>query len=125
MDLKMMGVLAALMRDRDRLKDAAERVQDRLRDLRVEGQAGGGAVRATASGQMKILDIQFADAVIGSAAPAAREQAQRLAAEAVNDALAKAQEAARAAVAQELEQLGLGSLVGESGQLGALCGLLP
>jgi DNA-binding protein YbaB len=115
--LKAMGAAASLLRDRDRLKAAGERLKRGAVDVRATGEAGGGAVRVTANGRLRIVAIDMTPALI--AGMAADERTRRLAgsliADAVNDALDKAQEQMQAQIAREAEDLGLGSLAADLG----------
>lgn len=106
---KQMGQLAALLKDRDKLEAAARRVKDELERTRVEGSAGGGAARAVATGTLAVESVRIEPALAAGLAAdeAHREQAERLIAEAVNDALAKARERAQELVTEEARELGL------------------
>jgi len=63
---KSMGALAGLMKNKEKLAESAERVKARLAQVRVDGEAGAGAVRVTASGEMKILEVHIEPAVASS-----------------------------------------------------------
>jgi len=109
---KAMGALAALMKDKDRLKETGERVRTKLENARVEGSAGGGAVRVEVSGAAKVLHVHIEPAMaVGFADDESRGAAEALIAEAVNDGLAKAREAAQSIVEAEAEELGLGDFL--------------
>jgi DNA-binding YbaB/EbfC family protein len=114
--MKAMGALAGLMKNQDRLKDAAERVRAQLKETRVVGESGSGAVRVTFSGELRALDVEVSPSLAsGMDDDSSRALAQELIAEATNDGLKKAQQAAHAIVAAEAEALGLGDLMGEGG----------
>ena len=84
------------------------RVQAELEGLTVDGSAGGGAVKATVSGQQELLAIAIDPEVVD---PADVEMLQDLVVAAVNDALsgAKAEAEQRmAAVTGGLRLPGLG-----------------
>lgn len=110
--LKAMGSIAALLKDKDRLRAAAERVKDATARARATGQAGTGAVRAVASGQMRILEIEIAPALVAGMAAddATRRLAGALIAEAVNDALNGAQALVQQELRKEARELGLEDL---------------
>jgi DNA-binding YbaB/EbfC family protein len=116
---KQMGALAGLLKNREALQEAGERVRARLAELRVTGRAGGGVVRATANGQMRILAVEVDPSLASGlgADDASRAMGEQLIAEAVNEALSLAQEAAQAEVAREAEAMGLGDLAGQFGKL--------
>lgn len=121
-NFKMMGALAGLMKNKDGLREAGERIQEKAAALRSVGQAGGGAVRAEVDGKMKVLSIQIEPALASGLAAdeGSRAMAQDLIVEAVNDAMAKSQMAMRDVIAQEAQELGLGDLPADLGGLGGL-----
>ncbi|MEM1330762.1 MAG: YbaB/EbfC family nucleoid-associated protein [Planctomycetota bacterium] len=114
-DLKSMGAIASLMKDREKLKAAGEKLKVRIEALEVDGAAGGGVCRARVSGTMKVISVRLDDALatgLGANADA-REMGERLIAEAINDALVRAQQEVRAMVEAEMRELGLDGLVGK------------
>ncbi len=124
--LKAMGALAGLMKDRDKLRAAGERLKARADVVRGEGDAAGGAVRAVASGKLRVLSVEIAPAL--AAGMAADENTRRLAgsliAEAVNAAMASAGRQMQQEVSREARELGLEdfadqlNLMGPAGLLG-------
>ena len=123
--MKLMGVLAGLMKNQDRLQASAQRVRAALSATRVTGEAGGGAARATFTCDMKLVAVELSPSLAcGLDDDANRAAAEALITEAVNDGLARAQETAKAAVAAELDELGLTELLA-GGALSGLSGLLP
>ncbi len=93
--MKNAAKLASVMKDLPRLKARMEEVRADLAGRHVEGQSGGGAVVAVATGKMQIHEIRLSPALISGAASldtTAREYAERLVVEAVNAALEKAQQ---------------------------------
>ena len=117
---KTMGALAGLMKDRDRLQAAADRVKERLESTEVTGEAGGGAARAVVTAAARVVSVHVEPALaVGFGDETSRVMAEGLIAEAVNDGLAKAREAAQRIVEAEAEELGLGEM------LPTLRGLLP
>jgi nucleoid-associated protein EbfC len=122
--MKMMGALAGLMKNQDKIEASALRTKETLAAARVTGEAGGGAVRVTFSGDMKAISVELSPALAsGMGDEQSRVMAQQLVAEAVNDGLKKAQETARSVIAAEIEELGLTDLLGSGGLGGALPGL--
>jgi DNA-binding protein YbaB len=107
--MKMMGALAALMKDKDKLAARAAKLREEMERLRVEGQAGGGAVRVVANGRMKVLSVDVSGPLAAGMATdaATKALAAGLIAEGVNDALSKAQEKLAQAVEREAGELGL------------------
>ncbi len=120
---KAAGAIAGLMKNKEALLESGERVRARLGSLRVEGSSGGGAVRATVSGEMRVLDIRIEPALASGLGtdPATRAMAEALITEAVNNALDRAKSLAQAELAKEAEALGVGGLPG----LGTLLGGAP
>ena len=81
--------------DLEGLMEQAREMQTRLADLqralasrRVEGSAGGGMVKAVATGELRIVELQFEPSLLEGGD---RQMIQDLAASAVNAALANAQ----------------------------------
>lgn len=117
--LKGMGALAGLLKNRDAIEGAARRVKDRLDQIRVEGSAGGGAVRVEVNGKLRVLRVQIVEATAMSAGYGpGREQLERLVLEAVNDAIEGAQAEAQRVVMEESQAMGLGDLPGLDKLLG-------
>lgn len=119
--LKMAGAIAGLMKNKDALRAAAERVKARLAEIRVTGTAGGGAVTVTVSGHLKVLRVELTPALASNmvADEASRSFAENLIAEATNDALTQAQARAQQELAKEAEALGLPAVPGLAGMLGS------
>lgn len=67
-------------------------VQDRLGELTVEAEAGGGMVKVTANGNRKIVSIELDKDVID---PEDKEMVEDLVVAGVNKALDKAEDAAK------------------------------
>lgn len=67
------------------------KIQEELANETVEATAGGGAVKAVATGQQKLVSIEIDPAVVD---PGDVEMLQDLVVVAVNDVLSKAQELA-------------------------------
>ncbi len=66
------------------------RAEQELQQLKVEGSAGGGAVRATVTGKLDLLSIEISPEVVD---PEDVEMLQDLVTAAVGDALGKARKA--------------------------------
>lgn len=109
---KMMGALAGLLKDKEKVQETAERVREKLDATRVEGSAGGGAVRATVTGSARVESVRVDPALgAGFADDESRALAESLIAEAVNDGLRKAREAAQAIVEEEAQEMGLADMI--------------
>src|SRR3954468_12934678 len=113
--LKTMGAVAALLKDKDKLREIGARLKQRAEEVRASGEAGGGAVRVTVNGQMKVLEVELTPALV--AGMAADERTRALAGslidDAVNSAITAAQHAMKSVIEKEGRELGLPEL-GES-----------
>lgn len=116
---KMAGALAGLMKNKEGLRQAGERIKQRLSEIRVVGESGAGAVRVTVDGKMKVHSVELIPALAAhlTTDPAAKRMAESLIAEAVNDAISKAQALAQQEIAKEAEALGLPAMPGLEGLL--------
>ncbi len=117
--MKSMGAIAGLLKNKEKLAEAGARVRRKLDDNPAIGEAGGGAVRVTVGGEMKVSRVEIAPAVIAgmTTGAAAVVQIEDLIAEATNDALKRAQERLREAIDREAKDLGIEGL---GDQLGGL-----
>lgn len=84
------------------MQERIEQVQQALAARRFEASSGGGMVRATVSGTLRVLAIEIEDAFFKTGD---KEMIQDLAAAAVNAALAKAQEGAQAELLRVQQQI--------------------
>lgn len=115
----MAGALAGLMKNKEGLKAAAERIKVRMAELRASGGSGGGAVRATVSGDMKVISVTLEPAALaGLSDPSSRAMVESLIAEAVNNAMDIAKGMAQREIAKEAQLLGLPDLPGLQAMLG-------
>jgi DNA-binding protein YbaB len=112
--LKAMGALAGLMGKREALREVAERVKTKSAAARLVGSAGGGAVRVTVSGALKVVSVEIAPALAAGIAAddKTRILAGNLITEAVNDGLSQAQAHLKDAIDAEARALGLPELLG-------------
>ncbi len=78
-----------MMKQAQKLQAKMLKMQEELADKTVEATAGGGMIKAVASGKQQILSIQIEKEVVD---PDDVEMLQDLILAAVNDALAKSQE---------------------------------
>ena len=110
-NLKNMAGLAGLMKDLPRIKSKMEEVKRGLADLRVEAESGGGAVRATVNGQMRIVSLYVDQALLSGLVDCSnaddRTMAEDLIAGAVNAALEKARQEAERHLADAARDLNL------------------
>lgn len=118
--LKAAGALASLMKNKEGLKAAGERIRAKLGEMRIQGGSGGGAVRAVVSGDMRVISIAMDPPVLAGLTgdERSREMVQLLIVDAVNNAMDLAKAAAAREVAKETEALGLPNMPGMEGLLG-------
>jgi DNA-binding protein YbaB len=119
-NVRMLTSLAGLMKNKDGLKQAGERIKAKMEATRVTGVAGGGAARAVATGSMKILEVELSPALVMGMAgdPKTHQLAGTLIAEAVNMAIREAQGKLQQAVSEEAKALGLPDMPELSGMFG-------
>ncbi|HEV3232519.1 MAG TPA: YbaB/EbfC family nucleoid-associated protein [Candidatus Dormibacteraeota bacterium] len=96
-----MGQNMKMMRQLQEMQANMARVQEELGAKHVEGSAGGGAVRAVASGHQKLVSVTISPDAVD---PADVELLQDLVLAAVNEAL----DASRELAARDLGQLTAG-----------------
>src|SRR5262249_16177855 len=118
--LKAMGAVAGLLKDKEKIREIAERVKRRAEETpatrverrgeeaRARGEAGGGAVRGTVDGRMKVLEVELTAALVAGMAAdeRTRELAGNLVAEAVNAANGTAQVMMKTVIEKEARELG-------------------
>lgn len=106
--LKAMGSLAGLLKNREKIKEAGERMQRTLEAARIVGQAGGGLVRVQVSGRLRVDTVEI-DPTVARAmgTDEGRRQAQLLVAEATNDALRAAERVIQQETQRMARELGL------------------
>lgn len=119
-NVRMLTSLAGLMKNKDGLRQAGERIKAKMESTRVTGVAGGGAARATATGTMRILEVELSPALVMGMAgdPKTHQLAGTLIAEAVNMAIREAQGKLQQAVSEEAKALGLPDMPELSGLFG-------
>jgi len=112
-NMKMLGALTGLMKNKEKLQEAGQRVRATMEATRVTGEAGGGTARAIVSGSMQVLSVELSPALVMGMAGDAKthELAGSLIAEAVNSALREAQARMKQAMDVEAKALGLEGVV--------------
>ncbi len=117
---KALGQLAALMKDKDRLKQAAEEFREKLDRIHVTGSAGAGAVRVTVNGQMTVLDVTLDPALVAGLqhGEGGRAMAQALIRDATNDALVRVRQMVGEEAQRKAKELGLPDMPGLQNLLG-------
>jgi DNA-binding protein YbaB len=112
--LKSAGALMGLLKNKEKLREAGERVRAKMEATRVIGEAGGGAARAIVTGSMRVLEVELTPGLIMgmNADEKTRALAGSLIAEAVNEGLRRAQLAMKEAMDEEARAMGLDGLPG-------------
>lgn len=120
--LKTMGALAGLLKNKDKIQEAMKRFQESLEGMSATGSAGSGAVKVTVSGKLKVLEVKL-DPVLASSLgrdASSRQMGEQLIAEAANDALDSVQRMVRDEANRQAQSLGLPELPGGPGLEGLL-----
>ncbi|MCA3006057.1 MAG: YbaB/EbfC family nucleoid-associated protein [Planctomycetaceae bacterium] len=114
--LKMMGAVANLMKNKEAIAEAAARVQENLEKRVVTVEAPDKSISVQVNGKLAVLEIRLADRVVKDAASNAETQAkmEKLIVGAVNAAMARAKEIIQEEISTETQKLGLGDLGGLS-----------
>ena len=82
------GNMAKMLKQAQDVQKKIEHVQSELDDLHINGESGGGLVKATVNGKMELLDISLQADILEEE----KDMIEDLIISAVNNALAKAQE---------------------------------
>ena len=110
-NLKSIASLGGLLKDLPKIKQRMAALKDNLGRQTVTGETGGGAVRVTATGLLRVVSIEVDPALLAglvdSTDPQDKAMAQDLIAGAVNMALQKARELAEKEAAVVAGELGL------------------
>jgi len=81
-----------LMKMAGQAREKAAELQERLAEIRVTGESGGGAVRVTVNGQGKAQNVELDAPLLAGLAGDDKEMVEDLIAAAINDASDKVQE---------------------------------
>ncbi len=114
--LKMMGAVANLMKNKEAIAEAAARVQENLEKRVVTVEAPDKSISVQVNGKLAVLEIRLADRVVKDAAsnPETQAKMEKLIVGAVNAAMARAKEIIQEEISTETQKLGLGDLGGLS-----------
>ena len=82
------GNMAKMLKQAQEVQKQIENVQNELDDLNIEGESGGGMVKATVNGKMELLDLSLQGDILGEE----KDIIEDLIISAVNNAMTKAQE---------------------------------
>ena len=108
-----LGQLANLMKALPRIKEEAQRLQERVGQITAEGDAGAGMVKAKVNGRMELVACTISEEALKGND---REMLEDLIKSAVNQALAKA----RQQVAEETSKMATGMGLPQGMQLPGL-----
>jgi len=92
MNIKDLGQLVSLMTklpSMDKIKEEAERMQQRLTEIQAEGDAGAGMVKVRVNGRMEVQACQISDEAMKLND---KEMLEDLIAAAINQAIARARQ---------------------------------
>lgn len=121
---KAMGAVAGLLKNKEKLKEVGDRLREKIAGMSATGASGGGAVRVTVSGSMKVQRVEISPAAVagiamgGDSGDQSRRMVENLIEEATNDALSRVQMMVRDEVARESAELGLPDIPGMDKLLG-------
>ncbi|MFG0330323.1 MAG: YbaB/EbfC family nucleoid-associated protein [Phycisphaerales bacterium] len=108
---KNLSGLAGIMKNAGQIREQLAELQEELKHRRVEAETGGGAVRVTASGAMRVVKVEvdpaMLKALVDTESEADRAMAGDLIAGAVNAALEKAQREAAEELSRRAGEMGL------------------
>lgn len=103
--------MAGIMRDLPKIKARIQQAKEDLARITVSAETGGGAVRATANGQLRVVSIHVDQPLLSALVDATnaddRAMAEDLITGAVNAALEKARERAEQELANAAQELNL------------------
>lgn len=117
--IKAMGALAGLMKNKDKIQESIKAFQGSLEVMRAVGTSGSGAVRATVTGKMKVVEITLDPTLVSGMGRDidSRRMGEQLIVEALNDALQTVQVMVRDEANRQAKGLGLPELPGLEGLL--------
>jgi DNA-binding YbaB/EbfC family protein len=102
--MKAMGAIAGLMKNKDKLRQVGDDFRARLAELRVTGVAGGSLVRVTITGQLEVTEV-FIDPTTISGAAQDGENGQRMLSQLVQEATNDAIKRMQALISEEARKL--------------------
>ena len=91
--MKAMGAIAGLLKNKEKLREIGDRMRDAMERINVTGSAGGGAVRVTVSGRLRVTAVAFDPAVVAGlqTGDGGRAMVEALVRDATNEAMERAQ----------------------------------
>ncbi len=120
-NLKGLAAVTGVLKDLPRIKARMVEVRLSLGEMTVQAETGGGAVRVKATGLLRVVSVEFDQALLAclvdAGNPDDRVVAEDLVAGAVNTALQKALEMAESEMSKAADDLGLPLPPGVLGKL--------
>ena len=108
---KNLGQLSSILRNAGQLREQMQQAQEQLKTMRASAETGGGAVKATVTGNMRVASLEIDPAMLASlvdtASEADRQMAQDLIVGAINAAMEKAQRLAAEEMSRRAKEMGL------------------
>jgi hypothetical protein len=114
-NMKAMGALAGLMKNKERLKEMGEEFREKLSRMSAEGSAGGGAVRVTVSGQLRVQQVHLDPAVLAglqTEGAGGKAMVESLIQDATNEAMSRIQVMVSEEARKMAQELGLPDMPG-------------
>ncbi len=114
---KEIGALASMLKALPKMKEEMEKMQARLGEIQVEGDAGAGMVKVRVNGRMEVVACDISDEALGD-----RELLEELVRMATNAALDRARQEVAEASGKLVGELGIappGGLPDLSGLMGS------
>ena len=109
---KELGQLAGLMKQLPKIKEEADRLQQRLGEINAEGDAGAGMVKVRVNGRMEVLSCRISEEAMRLND---REMLEDLIAGAVNQAISRVRQQTAEETSKMASALGLPSGLGIPG----------
>lgn len=103
--MKQMGALAGLLRNKDKMRAISEEAQGRIGRVRARGESGGGAVRVTVNGRMQVEEVHLDPALVAGLRHEEGEGGKRMAESLITEATNQALVAAQQLVQREIKEL--------------------
>lgn len=103
--MKQMGALAGLLRNKDKMRAISEEAQGRIGRVRARGESGGGAVRVTVNGRMQVEEVHLDPALVAGLRHEEGEGGKRMAESLITAATNQALVAAQQLVQREIKEL--------------------
>ncbi len=108
---KNLGQLSSMLRNAGQLREQMQQVQEQLKTMKASAETGGGAVKATVTGNMRLTSLEIDPAMfaalVDTTSETDRQMAEDLITGAINAALEKAQRLAAEEMSRRARELGL------------------